>query len=169
MARIKFECSNGEFEIEVKEELAPIGVAHFLELVRKGFYDGARFFRVVPGFIVQFGIAGDPAVQRELGDDEITDDPVKISNSRGTITYATRGPDTRTTQLFINYNDNAFLDGQGFSPFGEVVSGMEVVDAINSEYGEKPHQGQIQSKGNEYLEASFPNMDYIIKATVTEE
>lgn len=168
--KVKFETSAGDFVVEVTPMLAPIGAARFRQLVEKGFYDECRFFRVVPGFIVQWGINGDPAVQVKWRENRIKDDPVKGTNTRGTITFATAGPNTRTTQLFINFADrNASLDAQGFAPFGAVVSGMEVVEKINAEYGQKPNQDQIQAKGNAYLKANFPHMDYIKKASVVKE
>lgn len=159
--KVQFETSKGDFTVEVTRKWAPIGADRFYELVQKEFYKDCRFFRVVPGFMVQFGINGDPAVQKSWQDATIKDDPVVASNQRGYITYAMRGPNTRTTQLFINFGDNSFLDGQNFAPFGRVTEGMEVVDKINAEYQEKPNQGQIQTAGNEYLNGSFPNLDYI--------
>ena len=148
-------------ELRSPRKWAPIGADRFYELVQKEFYKDCRFFRVVPGFMVQFGINGDPAVQKSWRDAKIKDDPVVASNQRGYITYAMAGPNTRTTQLFINFGDNSFLDGQNFAPFGRVTEGMEVIDKINAEYQEKPNQGQIQTAGNEYLNGSFPNLDYI--------
>lgn len=160
--RVRFATSRGDFTVRVVRGWAPLGADRFRELVASGFYDGARFFRVVPGFVVQFGIAGDPAVTKKWDKSEIRDDPVRQSNTRGRLTFATSGPDTRTTQLFINYADkNARLDGRGFSPFGEVVEGMEVVDAIYSGDGEKPDQDRIEKEGNAYLERDFPKLDFI--------
>lgn len=166
--RVKFETSKGDFVVQVQPDWAPLGAAQFRSLVEAGFYDGAKFFRVVPGFVVQFGLAADPAVTAKLGTKPIPDDPVKQSNRRGRVTFATAGPNTRTTQLFINLGDNSFLDRQGFAPFGEVVEGMEVVDSIYAGYGEQPNQGQIRMNGNRYLEASFPLLDGIVKASVVE-
>jgi peptidyl-prolyl cis-trans isomerase A (cyclophilin A) len=170
----KFDTSKGPFVIEVHRDWAPQGADRFYNLVKNGFFDNARFFRVIEGFMVQFGINGDPKIATVWRDADIKDDPVKQSNGRGTITFATAGPNTRTTQVFINFADNAPLDGQGFSPFGKVVSGMEVVDSLYSGYGEGapngngPDQGRIQSQGNAYLEQDFPKLDFIKTATIAE-
>jgi peptidyl-prolyl cis-trans isomerase A (cyclophilin A) len=140
--------------------------------VKSGFYDGARFFRVVPNFVVQFGISGDPESSRLWSAMRLPDDPVKASNEKGTITYATSGPESRTTQVFINLGDNTRLDQDGFAPFGRVVEGMDVVERFYSAYGEGaprgngPDQNMIQTQGNAYLEQRFPRLDYINKATV---
>ena len=170
----KFATSKGTFVVEVHRDWAPRGADRFYNLVKNGFYDNARFFRVIEGFMVQFGINGDPNIARVWRDADIKDDPVKASNERGTITFATAGPNTRTTQVFINFGDNAALDGQGFSPFGKVVSGMEVVDSLYGGYGEGaphgngPDQGRVQSQGNAYLEQDFPKLDFIKTATIVE-
>jgi peptidyl-prolyl cis-trans isomerase A (cyclophilin A) len=163
-----FDTSAGKFVVEVHREWAPKGADRFYNLVKNGFFDECRFFRVLPGFMVQFGINGDPDVQSHWrgAAANLTDDPVKQSNKKGYITFATGGPNTRTTQVFINYKDNAFLDSQGFSPFGEVTTGMDIVEKINADSGEKPNQGSIQQNGNTYLKASFPKLDYIKKATI---
>jgi len=157
----------------VTREWAPNGADRFYNLVKNGYYDNVRFFRVISGFMVQFGISGDPALNNVWHAANIQDDPVKQSNKKGYVTFATAGPNTRTTQIFINYVDrNTFLDGQGFAPFGQVTEGMEVVDKLNAEYGEGapggrgPNQGRIQSEGNAYLEKDFPNMDYVKRATI---
>ena len=164
--QVVMETSQGKVVIEVIPEWAPLGAARFRELVEDGFFDGCWFFRVVPNFVVQFGINGDPAVHSKW-DKKISDDPVTQSNKRGTLTFATSGPNTRTSQLFINLKDNSgSLDGQGFSPFGRIVSGMEAVDKITSEYGERPQQPLIEQQGNVYLEREFPNMDYVKTAKV---
>lgn len=164
--QVRFETSKGDFVVEVRREWAPRGADRFYELVRSGFFNGCRFFRVVPGFVVQFGINGDPKTQKKWRTQAIEDDPVRQSNKRGTLTFATSGPDSRTTQLFINYADNTYLDRMGFAPFGRVVKGMKAVDAIYSGYGQKPDQSRIQSEGNEYLKESFPRLDFIKKASV---
>lgn len=167
--KVLFECSNGNIELEVKTSLAPIGAAQFKEAIEDGVYDGARFFRVIPGFMVQFGIPGDPEQSAKWKAKTIKDDPVKASNTRGTLTFATSGPNSRTTQLFINFADkNSFLDNQGFAPFAKVTKGMDVVDSINAQHRERPDQGAIQELGNAYLESKFPELDYIKKATVIE-
>lgn len=171
MAKVSFECTCGNFVLEIHPEWAPRGVERFMSLVEGGFFEGVRFFRVVKSprpFVVQFGISGDPAAAAQWRNKTIQDDPVKQSNKRGTLTFATSGPNSRTTQLFINFADNTFLDSQGFSPIGAVVQGMETVDGINGEYGEAPDQGQIQQRGNAYLEEKFPRMDYVKRTVVLE-
>ena len=167
--RAKFDTTRGVFVIEVKRSWAPIGADRFYNLVKNGFYDNCRFFRVVPKFMVQFGINGDPAVTAAWEQANMKDDPVKKSNSRGYVTYAkTSMPNSRSTQVFINFGENTFLDNQGFSPFGKVVEGMNVVDSIYAVYGETPDQGRIHMAGNEYLEKSFPKLDYIKSAVIQE-
>ncbi|SRR5579883_2331119 len=170
--RAKFDTSKGSFVVEVHRDWAPNGADRFYNLVKNGFFDDARFFRVIPGFMVQFGINGDPKISAQWRSARIPDDPVRQSNQRGMVTFATAGPNTRTTQVFINFGDNRRLDSQGFAPFGKVVSGMEVVDALYGGYGEGapagqgPEQGRIQSEGNAYLSKDFAKLDYIKKATV---
>lgn len=164
--KVEFKTSAGSFVVEVTRDLSPHGADRFYNLVKNGFFDDQRFFRVVPGFIVQFGINGDPQISAAWLAAKIPDDPVQTTNARGTITFATAGPNTRTTQLFINYQDNGGLDRQGFSPFGKVVEGMEVVDKINSQYEQQPDQGKIQAEGNAYLTAKFPKLDYIEHAHI---
>jgi peptidyl-prolyl cis-trans isomerase A (cyclophilin A) len=164
--KVKFETSCGTFTLDVQRKYAPLGVDHFHKAVKEGFYDECRFFRVVPEFVVQFGINGDPKVQKKWRDSPIKDDLVMASNVRGSVCYATAGADTRTTQLFINLGDNSRLDKMGFAPFGKVTEGIEVVDKITSQYGQRPNQGLIQSRGNAYLKEDFPKLDYIKKATI---
>jgi peptidyl-prolyl cis-trans isomerase A (cyclophilin A) len=164
--KAKFDTSKGAFVVEVHRDWAPTGADRFYNLVKNGFFDNTRFFRVVPNFMVQFGINGDPKVQAPWRDARIKDDKPTQTNKRGTITFATSGPNSRTTQVFINFKDNAFLDGQGFAPFGQVATGMNVVDQLHAGYGESPNQGNIQMQGNAYLTSSFPNLDYVKKATI---
>lgn len=159
--------SKGAFALEVEPAWAPQGAARFRELVEAGFYDDARFFRVVPGFVAQFGINGTPATNAMWSSRTIPDDPVVRSNTRGFVTFAqTSARNSRTTQLFINLDDNARLDDMRFAPFAVVVSGMDVVEALNAEYGEQPSQAQIGAQGNAYLDANFPRLDYIVTARV---
>ena len=173
--KVEFETTVGRFVVQVHREWAPIGAQRFYELVKDGYYTDIAFFRVIEGFMVQFGIHGDPAVAAKWKDSNIEDDPVNASNMRGRITFATAGPGTRTTQLFINYVNNERLDGMGFAPFGEVIEGMDVVEAIHSDYGEGapagrgPDQGRIQEEGNQYLRESFPGLDYILRASIVVE
>ena len=170
--KAQFNTTKGKFVIEVTRSLSPNGADRFYNLVKSGYFKDVAFFRVIPGFMCQFGIHGDPAVSAKWRDANIQDDPVKLSNLRGTITFATAGPNTRTTQLFINFADNGNLDRMGFSPFGKVAEGMEVVDKINGEYGEGapggngPSQGRIQMEGNAYMKKDFPNLDYIKSANI---
>lgn len=167
--RVKFETTKGDFVVEVHREWSPNGADRFHQLVQAGFYDNCKFFRAVKGFMVQFGIAADPKISAAWKEKFIADDPVEKSNQRGTISFAKPGmPNSRTTQVFINYGDNSRLDAMGFSPFGEVVEGMEVVDSLNQEYGEETTrmQGRIYDEGNAFLEQAFPNLDALKKATV---
>ncbi|HTA44140.1 MAG TPA: peptidylprolyl isomerase [Bryobacteraceae bacterium] len=166
--RVNMDTSRGMVVIEVTRADAPIGADRFYNLVKAQYLDGARFFRVVPGFMVQFGIAADPAVTKRWNV-PIQDDPVKTSNVRGMVTFAAQSsPNTRTTQLFINYGDNSRLDGLGFAPFGKVVGGMEFVDQIYSGDGERPDQSQIEAQGNAYLQQNFPQLDYIKTARLAQ-
>ncbi len=165
--KAQFTTSKGDFVVEVHRDWAPLGADRFYNLVRNGFFTNAGFFRVIPNFMVQFGLSANPTVNRAWRDANIMDDPVRQSNSRGRITYAKTGmPNSRSTQLFINYKDNAFLDSQGFAPFGEVVEGMDVVEKIYSGYGESPDQGQITAEGDAYLSKKFPNLDKIRSAKI---
>ena len=165
--KAKFETSAGTFVIQVHHDWAPLGADRFYNLVKNGFFDDARFFRVIDNFMVQFGINGNTAIQQAWLNTQLKDDPVKQSNKTGYVTFATAGPNTRTTQVFINFKDNAGLDRQGFVPFGEVTSGMEVVNKLYSGYGEKPNAGNAYlMKGNAYITKEFPKLDYIKKATI---
>jgi len=165
--------NGGVIQIKLHPEWAPKGVARFEELTNDNFWAGCRIFRVLPGFVAQFGVNGDPKLQAKWRT-PISDDPPKVSNDRGTVVFATSGKNTRTTQLFINTNKNGngFLDKQGFSPIGEVIKGMDIVDKLYAEYGEGapsgkgPNQGLIQAKGNEYLESSFPKLSYFKSAKI---
>jgi cyclophilin family peptidyl-prolyl cis-trans isomerase len=169
---VKLDTSKGTIEIAVTRAWAPNGADRFYNLVKSGYFDDARFFRVLPGFMAQFGINADPKVSASWRQARIPDDPVTQSNKRGYVTFATGGPNTRTTQIFINFADNSPLDRDGFSPFGMVKTGMDVVDKLYSGYGEGAPQGRgpdqtlTQLQGNEYLNRAFPNLDYIKKATI---
>lgn len=160
----------GSVTVAVHPDWAPKGAERFLTLVDQGFFNDVRFFRVLKGFVAQFGISGDPATAAQWKSAKLSDDPVTQSNSRGTLVFATSGPNTRTTQLFINFGDNAFLDKMGFSPFATITEGMDIVDALYSGYGEGaprgkgPDQNRLQSKGNTYLQADYPNLSYVISA-----
>ena len=170
--RVSFETTKGSFVVEVTRAWAPRGADRFYELVQKQFYDGTCFFRVVPRFIVQFGLKGDPATDGYWSRMYIPDDPVTQNNRRGALAFAMAGAATRTTQVFINLQDNFRLDGMGFAPFGKVVSGMEVVDQLFKGYGdappsgEGPEQSRIKDEGNQYLERYFPRLDYIKSARI---
>ncbi len=172
--KVNVDTSRGSFVIEVHRDWAPLGADRFYNLVKNGFYDNDRFFRVIAGFMVQFGINGDPKVSAVWREARIKDDPVRQANQRGYISFATAGPNTRTTQVFINFGDNRALDRMGFAPFGRVVSGMDAVDALYSGYGEGapsgngPDQQRVQSQGNAYLTKDFAKLDYIKKATIAQ-
>jgi peptidyl-prolyl cis-trans isomerase A (cyclophilin A) len=163
---VKFHTSKGDFTMKVRRAWSPLGADRFYNLVEHHFYDGAAFFRVIKGFVVQFGINANPQISRVWQNANIKDDPVTQSNLRGYVTFATGGLNTRTTQVFINLADNSRLDSMGFSPFGQVIEGMDVVDQLYNGYGESPDQGQIQSHGKLYLEKNFPKLDTIITARV---
>jgi len=165
--KVKVNTSEGSFVIEVHKDWAPKGADRFYNLVDIGYYSDTRFFRAIDGFMVQWGISGYPEVSEAWRDAKIDDDEVKQSNTRGMVTFATAGKNTRTTQLFINYKDNSNLDPMGFSPFGKVVEGMDVVDKLYKGYGEGaprgrgPRQGLLQKRGNVYLDAEFPKLSKI--------
>jgi peptidyl-prolyl cis-trans isomerase A (cyclophilin A) len=161
-----FDTSKGRFVVEVHREWAPRGADRFYNLVKSGFFNEVRFFRVIGGQLAQFGMHGDPAVQDAWRDASIEDDPVRHGNTRGSVSFATRGPNTRTTQLFINLRDNSPYDRLGFAPFAEVISGMDVVDRLYADYEERPEQPLIDEEGNAYLTREFPNLDYIQKAAI---
>lgn len=164
--KVGFTTTKGEFEVEVHRDWSPLGADRFYNLVRHGFFTNAHFFRVVPGFVVQFGLNANPKVNTVWREARIEDDPVKQTNSKGSLTFATSGPNSRTTQLFINLGENGRLDGMGFSPFGTVITGMDVVEKLYSGYGEAPDQGRIQAEGKTYLDKEFPMLDSIKTARV---
>jgi peptidyl-prolyl cis-trans isomerase A (cyclophilin A) len=171
--RVRFETSKGPFVVEAYRAWAPHGVDRFYQLAKSGFFDNERFFRVLSGFMAQFGVSGDPSVNSAWKDRSMPDDPVAHTNERGTVTFAAKGsPNSRSTQLFINYRDNSNLDGMGFSPIGRVTEGMAVVDSLYAGYGEGapdgngPDQFKAQAEGNAYLQRDFPKLDYITKATI---
>jgi peptidyl-prolyl cis-trans isomerase A (cyclophilin A) len=165
---VKFVTTKGDFVVHVTRDWAPNGADRFYNLVKHHFYDGASFFRYVDGFVVQFGLTGNPALNKAWTDANIKDDPVKSSNKPGTVTFAMAGPNTRTTQIFINLGDNSRLDGMGFSAFGQVTSGMDVIKSFYSGYADAPtsHQGEITNEGKAYLDKNFPKLDSIKTATI---
>jgi peptidyl-prolyl cis-trans isomerase A (cyclophilin A) len=167
--RARFETSQGPFVIEVHRDWAPLAADRFYNLVKNGFYDEVRFFRVLDGFMVQFGLNGDPAIQRAWQSANLRDEPVKQSNTRGFVTFTKESsPNSRYTMVFINYADNSYLDEDGFPPFGQVVTGMDVVDKLYSGYGRTnvPDQRRIVREGNAYLASEYPKLDFIKKATI---
>jgi peptidyl-prolyl cis-trans isomerase A (cyclophilin A) len=171
--KAKFETSKGEFVVEIHRDWSPNGADRFYNLIKLGYYNHTRFFRVVDGFMVQWGIHGDPAVNPKWSSATIQDDKVKESNKRGFITFAKTGmPNSRTTQVFINFKDNGRLDGMGFSPFGKIIKGMDIVDSLYKGYGEGapqgrgPSQGRLQAEGNAYLKKDFPKMDWIKSTSI---
>ena len=170
--KAKFETNKGDFIVEVRRDWAPNGADRFYNLVKKGFYDETRFFRTISGFMVQFGLSANPKISAAWRTQTLKDDAVKQSNVRGLVSFAMAGPNTRTTQIFINYGDNSRLDGMGFSPFGRVIEGMDVVESLYSDYGEGapqgkgPSQARIHQEGNEYLKREFPKLDYVKKASI---
>lgn len=169
--KVNLDTSKGPVVIEVHKDWAPLGAQHFYELVNRGYYDGNRFFRVTHAY-VQWGVNGDPQTSSMWSTANLRDDPVKESNVRGVVSYAKRGPNTRSTQLFINMKDNTDLDKQGFAPIGKVISGMDAVDGFYSAYGDMPPRGQgpdpskIETQGNSYLESHFPRLDFVKKASI---
>jgi peptidyl-prolyl cis-trans isomerase A (cyclophilin A) len=163
---VSFKTTAGNFDVAVTRAWAPRAADRFYNLVKHGFFSGAAFFRVVPGFVVQFGLNPNPAVNKAWSGASIKDDPVTQTNRSGYLTFASAGPNTRTTQLFINLADNARLDSMGFAPFGNVVSGMNVVGKIYSGYGESPDQSAIVSQGKGYLDKDFPKLDRIVSAKI---
>jgi peptidyl-prolyl cis-trans isomerase A (cyclophilin A) len=165
---VQFVTTKGNFVIQVTRAWAPLGADRFYNLVKYHYFDGASFFRVVPGFVVQFGLTGSPAVNKAWTDANIKDDPVTQSNVAGTITFAMAGPNTRTTQVFINFANNSRLDSGGFAPFGKVTDGMDVVTQLYSGYADSPtsHQGEITNEGKAYLDKNFPKLDSIKRATI---
>ena len=166
---VNLNTSKGLIVIQVHRDWAPIAADRFYNLVKNGFYDEARFFRVVPNFMVQFGMNADPAVTRAWSGAPMKDEPTKQGNKKGYVTFARTGaPNSRGTQLFINYKDNNFLDAQGFAAFGEVTKGMDIAESITAQYAEKPNQGEITSQGNAYLNKEFPKLDYIKTAKIAQ-
>ena len=169
--KVQFTTTKGDVTITVHRDWAPLGADRFYNLVRAGFFTDAAFFRAIANFMVQFGISAKPAVTQAWAKTDIKDDPVKQSNKRGYLTFATAGPNTRTTQLFINLKDNAFLDSMGFAPFGEVTSGMDVVDKLYTGYGDAPRgpdQGRLSAEGKPYLDKNFPMLDSIKSAKIAQ-
>ena len=172
--RVKMETTAGDFIIEVRREWAPRGADRFYNLVKIGYFNDVAFYRVLTGFMAQAGMHGDPAVSRVWLNARIQDDPVKESNTKGMVTFATGGPDTRSAQFFINYGNNSYLDASGFSPFGKLVEGFESVKKLYSGYGEGepngkgPGQAKLYRRGNDYLKSEFPKLDYISRATIVE-
>jgi len=172
--KANFDTSKGTFTVTVTRAWAPLGADRFYNLVKSGFYDDTRFFRVLDGFMAQGGIHGNPTIAKAWMSARIQDDPVKQSNKRGFVTFATGGPNTRTTQFFVNFRDNTGLDKQGFAPFGEVTTGMNVVDRLYNGYGEGapsgkgPNQGRVQGEGNVYLNKDFPRLDFVKAATIAQ-
>ena len=167
--KVRFETSKGPIVVELHRDWSPNGVDRIYQLVNEGYYDNVRFFRVVPGFVVQFGMHGDPATNSKWVAQPLIDDPVKQSNKRGTVTFAKTGmPNSRTTQLFINLADNAMLDPQGFAPIGEIVEGMSVIERFYSGYADQPtgRQGEIAAEGNAFLNRTFPKLDFVKTAKV---
>jgi peptidyl-prolyl cis-trans isomerase A (cyclophilin A) len=170
--RVRFETSAGDFVVEARRDWAPLGVDRFYNLARAGFFDDTRVYRVVDGFVAQFGLSGDPYVNQAWKNEFLVDDPVTQTNRRGRVAFAKGGRHSRTTEIFVSLRDNPQLDENGFAPIGEVVEGMDVVDAFNASYGdgpprgEGPYQAMVEARGNAYLDAEFPDLTRILRATV---
>jgi peptidyl-prolyl cis-trans isomerase A (cyclophilin A) len=165
--KVRMSTSKGDVLIFVHRNWSPIGADHFYELTKTGFYDGNRFFRALAGFIVQWGMNGDPKINQQWSETPIKDDPPKVSNKIGTVVFAkTSQPDSRCTQVFVNLGDNSRLDAQGYTPFGEVIQGMENIESVYAAYGDGPDQSSIAASGNAYLQEHFPRLDYIKTARV---
>lgn len=170
--KAKFTTTKGDFVIQVTRAWAPLGADRFYNLVKYGFFTDASFFRVLPGFVVQFGLSAKPTINQAWSHAAIKDDPVTQSNKPGYVTFATAGPNTRTTQVFIDLGDNERLDADGFAPFGQVTEGIDVVEKLYSGYGEGapqgngPDQGRIESEGKAYLDQNFPQLDSIKSAVI---
>ncbi len=172
--KVRMQTSKGDVVILVHRDWSPIGADHFYELNKMHFYDGNGFFRCLPGFVVQWGINGDPDINKTWREIAIRDDPPKVSNKPGTVVFAMAGPNSRTTQVFVNLGDNSRLDAQGFTPFGEVIEGMDHIASVDMEYGDGPPNGAGPSQdaiadiGNPYLEEHFPKLDYIKTARIVQ-
>ena len=166
--KVKLETTKGDILVKVTREWAPKGADRFYNLVKNGYYDDTRFYRVVAKFVAQWGFNGDPKISAKWREAKLEDDPVKKSNVRGTLTFAKSGPDTRTTQLFINLRDSEALDKQGFAPFAEVIEGMEFADKLNSSHGNSPSQKKTLEEGNAYLDKEFKDLDRIKTAKIVE-
>jgi peptidyl-prolyl cis-trans isomerase A (cyclophilin A) len=173
--KVLFETTEGDFVVEVVREWAPLGADRFYNLVQNHYFNTVSFFRVVPGFVAQFGLHGIPPVAAAWRSATIPDDSVRMTNRRGFLTFATNGPNTRTTQLFINLADNRRLDAQGFAPIGRVTGGMDVVDRFYAAYGEGPPHGRgpeqerIRTDGAPYLQRAFPQLDHVVRARIVAE
>jgi peptidyl-prolyl cis-trans isomerase A (cyclophilin A) len=171
--QVRLETSAGAVVIQVHRAWAPLGADRFYNLAKGGFYDDTRVYRIVPGFMAQFGVSGNPYVNQVWKSEYLVDDPVTETNARGRVAFAKGGLHTRTTEVFVSFKDNAALDDEGFAPFGEVIEGMDVVDAFYADYGDGPprgdgpYQAMAAARGNEYLDADFPELTRILRATVT--
>lgn len=170
--RVTLETTAGDVVIQVHRDWAPLGADRFYNLAKGGFYDDSRVYRVVPGFMAQFGLNADPYVNQAWKTQYLVDDPVVESNTRGRVAFAKGGVHTRTTEVFISYKDNSALDDEGFAPFGEVIEGMDVADAFYAEYGDGPprgdgpYQAMAQARGNAYLDEEFPELTQILDVTI---